>query len=273
MAAACGRRRRFGCAERRAALRQRPLDVDAPVNAPLRIAIGFLTRFPFAVHASIDARDQARSVAWYPAVGVLIGSVLATLAVLLRDAPPLLASALLVVAWVACTGALHLDGLADSADAWIGGMGDRTRTLAIMKDPRSGPAGVVALVLVLLVKFAALASLRAPAWPALLLAPTLARAGLVALVIGTPYARENGLATPLLAAPRAACAMAVAATVAAACFAFGRSGIVASIVCAIVWLLLRRASMRRLGGYTGDTAGALAECLEAATLTVLALGA
>lgn len=239
---------------------------------PLRIAIGFLTRFPFAVHGQLDAREHARSVACYPLVGILIGSVLAALAWCLRDAPPLMSAALLVAAWVACTGVLHLDGLADGADAWIGGIGDRARTLEIMKDPRSGPAGVVAVVLVLLLKFAALASLRAPAWQALLLAPMLARAALVALVTWMPYAREKGLATPLLDAPRTTCAIALTAT-ALACALFGRSGMLALIAGVLVWLLARRLCLRRIGGYTGDTAGALAECVETTVLIVLALGA
>ena len=64
-----------------------------------------------------------------------------------------------MLALIALTGGLHLDGLADSADAWVGGFGDRARTLEIMKDPRSGPAGVTAIVSLLLLKCAALASL------------------------------------------------------------------------------------------------------------------
>ena len=77
-------------------------------------------------------------------------------ALLLEGASPLLQAALLLALWVALTGALHLDGLADSADAWLGGFGDPARTLEIMKDPRSGPVAVVVLVLLLLLKFSAL---------------------------------------------------------------------------------------------------------------------
>jgi adenosylcobinamide-GDP ribazoletransferase len=69
----------------------------------------------------------------------------------------MLHAALLLTVWVLLSGGLHLDGLADSADAWLGGFGDRERTLTIMKDPRSGPIAVVVLVLVLLLKFCALA--------------------------------------------------------------------------------------------------------------------
>ncbi|WP_173644308.1 adenosylcobinamide-GDP ribazoletransferase, partial [Xanthomonas citri] len=92
----------------------------------------------------------------------------------------LLGAALLLSAWVWLTGALHLDGLADTTDAWVGGMGERRRTLAIMKDPASGPMAVTAVVLVLLLKCAALASLLAQAPTTLWLAPLLARSALVA---------------------------------------------------------------------------------------------
>lgn len=79
--------------------------------------------------------------------------------------------------WVGLSGGLHLDGLADTADAWIGGHADRQRTLEIMKDPRSGPIAVVVLLLVLLLKFAALVVLLGQgAWAGLLLAPWLGRA-------------------------------------------------------------------------------------------------
>ena len=223
----------------------------------LLLAIGFLTRLPVPSHAYDDPNAKAASLAWYPLVGVLIGLLLGALAWLLRDTPALLSSALLVLAWVGLTGALHLDGLADSADAWIGGMGDREKTLAIMKDPRCGPAGVVALVLMLLLKFAALASLGPAPGAALLLAPTLARAGLTALFLSTPYIRSGGLGSALSDAPRRACVIALLLTV-LGCVLFGGRGLLALLAAAVVFGLWRQACLNRLGGCTGDTAGALA---------------
>ena len=236
----------------------------------LLLAIGFLTRLPVPAHAYDDPQAKASSLAWYPLVGVLIGLVLGVLAWLLRDTPGLLSSALLVAGWVALTGALHLDGLADSADAWIGGMGDREKTLAIMKDPRSGPAGVVALVLALLLKFAALSSLAPAPWAALLLAPVLARAGLAALFLTTPYVRSGGLGTALGDAPRRACGLALALT-GLGCVLFGGRGLLALLLAAAVFGLWRQACLHRLGGCTGDTAGALAEMMEVAVLVGLAV--
>ena len=236
----------------------------------LLVAIGFLTRLPVPGYTYDDARAKAASLAWYPLVGALIGLLLGVLGWALRDTSALLSAGLLVTAWVAVTGALHLDGLADSADAWIGGMGDREKTLAIMKDPRSGPAGVVALVLLLLLKFSALTSLGPAPWAALLLAPLLSRASLAALFLTTPYVRSGGLGTALVDAPRQACMIAVLVS-AAACLAFGGRGLLALVLAAAVFGLWRRACMFRLGGCTGDTAGALAEMVEVAVLVGLAL--
>ena len=123
---------------------------------PLLIALQFLTSLPIRLPAMPTPRQQGRSLLHYPAVGLFLGALLWLAALLLEGASPLLQAALLLALWVALTGALHLDGLADSADAWLGGFGDPARTLEIMKDPRSGPVAVVVLVLLLLLKFSAL---------------------------------------------------------------------------------------------------------------------
>jgi len=236
----------------------------------LHVAIGFLTRLPVPTPPFDDKAAQAASVAWYPLVGALIGALLCVLAWILQGAPPVLSAALIVTAWVVLTGALHLDGLADSADAWIGGLGSRERTLDIMKDPRSGPAGVVALVLVLLLKFAALASLGSASQASLMLAPVLARAGLTALFVAMPYARREGLASALTQAPQQACSRSLGVTL-VSCLCFGVHGAIAVAAAALVWFAWRRACLKRLGGFTGDTAGALAEMTEVAVLVCAAL--
>lgn len=247
-------------------------------------ALGFLTRMPVPTAVFALADGQARSLPWYPAVGALLGAVLAGLAWLLPSEAPLLTAAVVVAAWAWLTGGLHLDGLADSADAWVGGLGDRARTLAIMKDPRSGPAGVVALVLVLLLKFASLASLLALrpdlAVLALLLAPMLARASLVEALLHLPYVRANGIGQGLPDASRAACHASLVATL-AACIVPGvlhwpprlpllLPGVVALLATVVVAMAWRRVCRRRLGGITGDTCGAQTEAVEAAVLLALA---
>ncbi|MEA9556806.1 adenosylcobinamide-GDP ribazoletransferase [Xanthomonas nasturtii] len=237
----------------------------------LLAAIGFLTRIPVPGAVFARAGVQTRSLPWYPAVGLLLGGVLCGLAWCLRDVAPLLGAALLLSAWTWLTGALHLDGLADMTDAWVGGMGDRARTLAIMKDPTSGPMAVTAVVLVLLLKCAALATLLPHAPGALWLAPLLSRAAVVAAFLTTPYVRAVGIGSALVAAPRTSLWLAlILATM--VCIA---AGMAIAALClgtaAVVFVLWRRACMQRLDGMTGDTCGALVELTETAVLVMLAV--
>ena len=210
---------------------------------------------------------------FYPLVGLIIGAVLATLHWLLTGTPVMLAAALLVVTWVLITGGLHLDGLADSADAWVGGLRNRERTLAIMKDPCCGPMGVVALVAVLIVKFAALATLVTTGdWIALLIAPVLARTALPALFVTTPYVRANGLGTSLAAhLPRPGAIAVVGVVLLAIPLFAGLHGLWMLVSGIVVFATLRMMMIKRIGGTTGDTAGALVELLETTLLVVASM--
>src|SRR5471030_449365 len=162
---------------------------------PFWIALQFLSSLPVRLPGMPEPGQMGRSLLFYPLVGVLFGVVLMALNTLLNGAPPMLHAALLLTAWVLLSGGLHLDGLADSADAWLGGFGDRERTLTIMKDPRSGPIAVVTLGLVLLLKFTALVALiEQHNGTALILAPLIGRASMLALFLTTRYVRAGGLA-------------------------------------------------------------------------------
>src|SRR4029453_5240544 len=98
----------------------------------------------------------------------------------------------LIALWAALTGGLHLDGLADTCDG-LGGGWSRERALSIMRDARSGPYGVTAIVLVLGLKAAAVTSLpEGLAWRALVLAPLLGRTGPLLLVRLCPPAPPGG---------------------------------------------------------------------------------
>jgi adenosylcobinamide-GDP ribazoletransferase len=242
------------------------------VPLPLLIALQFLTRLPIRLPGMPATEALGRSLLWYPLVGLLLGGVLLAAAWLLSGVFSPLAAALLLALWVLASGGLHLDGLADTADAWVGGFGDRERTLAIMKDPCCGPIAVVTLLLVLLLKFAALwALLESGQWLALLLAPLLGRGALLLLFLGTPYVREGGLGSAMAAhLPRRA-GWRVLLAVVVATLLCGWPGLLALASAALLFALCRRALLQRIGGTTGDTAGAVLELLECGVLVMLAL--
>lgn len=240
---------------------------------PFLIALQFLTCIPVRLRGMPEPHEIGRSLLYYPLVGLLIGGVLWVLAALTADAAPALQAALILTLWVGLTGALHLDGLADSADAWLGGYGDRERTLAIMKDPCSGPIAVTVLVLVLLLKFVALlALLENGELLALVIAPLLGRGALLGLFLSTPYVRPGGLGDALSTHMPRAKVRVVLVAVALGCLLTGTTGFVALLLAIFTAWLARRSMNHRLRGTTGDTAGALLELVECAVLVGLAMG-
>lgn len=239
---------------------------------PLLIALQFLTRLPVRLPRLPVPEENGRSLLWYPLVGLLLGAALLLVRWLLGDVSIWLQAALLLTLCVWFSGGLHLDGLADTADAWVGGYGDRERTLAIMKDPTCGPIGVISLVLVLLIKFAALvALLEVGQWGALLLAPWLGRWVLPLLLFTTPYVRPGGLGDvlarhmPRRSLPLLLCLHALGMLL------FGWVGLMALMVALLVVWVVRHYLCERLGGTTGDTAGALVELVETAALIACAV--
>jgi len=258
-----------------------PLDArPGPLRAFL-LAGRFLTRWPLPdpglPEAPFLAPAMGRAALFYPLIGLLLGALLALSALVLAPSPPLVGAVVLLILWVWSSGALHLDGLADCADAWVGGLGSRERTLEILKDPRSGAMGVVALVLVLLAKLAAIAALlEAGHASVLLLAPALARAQLLLLALTTPYARADGMGAAMRAhLPRAGgwavVALAWALSGVLALTGMGLAGVLPLLGAAWLFWRWRRSLIARLGGYTGDGAGALVELTEVVLLTGAAL--
>jgi len=241
------------------------------IAKPLLLALQFLTRIPVPQLREISPRDSGRSMLFYPLVGGVIGLLLFAADHLLHEAAPLLRAVILVALWVAITGALHLDGLADMVDGWIGGHGDRERTLAIMKDPYCGPMGVSALLMILLLKVAALEPLAGQGSYLLIVAPLLGRTLLLLLFLTTPYVRVGGLGETLAKAlPRPAAWISVVIILLGLLWVPGIEwGMLLAVM--LVFMLFRTALMSRLGGTTGDTAGALLEVCEVSVLLYAAL--
>lgn len=237
------------------------------------IALQFLSSLPVRLPGMPEPAQLGRSLLFYPLVGLLFGGLLWGLDALLLGTPLLLHGALLLTAWVLLSGGLHLDGLADSADAWLGGFGDRERTLLIMKDPRSGPIAVITLVLVLLLKFAALLALIEQRQTlALIIVPVLGRGALLGLFLTTPYVRAGGLGQALADhLPRHRGWQVLLACALGGVLVAGWVGVTALAIAVAVFIGLRQMMLRRLGGCTGDTAGALLELLEMVVLVGLVL--
>jgi adenosylcobinamide-GDP ribazoletransferase len=232
------------------------------------VAFRYLTVLPLPRRRAPG--DLGRAAGWFPVVGLGLGACLA-LASLAADrlVPPGVGAMLLVAFWAGLTGGLHLDGLADASDGFGGGW-SRERALSIMRDARSGPFGVTAIVLVLGLKAATVAALpEGLAWRALVLAPVLGRAGPLLLVCLCPAARPEGAGHALAANARWPSLLSgglVAIVVAVAMLgAWSALPLAGSALLAWGWAAYLR---RRIGGFTGDTLGALVEVTEAATLTL-----
>jgi adenosylcobinamide-GDP ribazoletransferase len=241
-------------------------------------ALALLTRVPVAHRVRVDERDLARGAALFPLVGAALGALAGGVAAgaAAAGATPLLAGALGVLAGTLASGALHLDGLADAADA----LGGRTPAdaLRIMRDHRLGAYGASALVLDLLVKAAALGGLASDdGWHALvpaLLAGALSRTVAAMLAAATPYARAPGsVAAGFTTAARRGPALAAVALALAGAALAGAGGAAQAAAAAAAALLVRRTALRRIGGATGDVLGAAVELAETAALVMAALRA
>lgn len=224
------------------------------------LALSFLTRIPTPHISRLDPADIGRSALYYPVVGVVLGVLLCILPWLLPAASPVLLAAVLTVLWAMLTGGLHLDGVADGADAWLGGWGDEEKTHRILKDSLVGAAGVIAVVAVMLLKFAALTVLlEQQLWWSVLFAPVLGRASVLLLFLTTPYVRRNGLGNAITDFLPPHFAWVITVFVLGVGFFLSLPGV---LVFLLVFYLLRRLMLQRLLGCTGDTAGAGIEVSE-----------
>lgn len=240
------------------------------------IALGLMTRIPVPSLFQIKENDSEKLYGWsvmfYPLIGLIIGGLLVFVlwcfSLLSLSTNGLIEAAIVLTVWVLITGALHLDGLADSADAWLGGYGDKQRTLEIMKDPYSGPAAVVSIVLILLLKFSSLSIVTVDEWVILILSPVLARTAIMILLATTPYVREGGMGeSAVKQLPKLIIWFVFIVVLAVSIFLLKEKSWGLLILIAIAYFL-RRLMLKRINGITGDTAGAMLEVMEVAVLLV-----
>lgn len=225
----------------------------------LRLAVGFLTVLPVRVPDPMGAGGLGRAALWFPFVGLGIGAGLWILDAPIRsNLPELAAAALIVALWAMVTGALHLDGFADSCDGLFA-PASPDRRLEIMADSRTGAFGVVGVSLLLMLKITAVSGLTNPI--ALVLAPVLGRSWMLPMAMMTP-ARGDGLGTRLhsglswrrMLAPGLAVVAVVALAGPRAWAALVASG---ATTLALGWL-----ARSHIGGQTGDVLGANCELAE-----------
>jgi adenosylcobinamide-GDP ribazoletransferase len=240
---------------------------------PLLAAIRFLTIVPLPASWETDEDDLARSLSWFPVVGLLIGLAASGLtAALAREFPPLVSAVVLVIVLAGVSQALHLDGLSDTADGFLSSR-PRERVLEIMRDSHIGAMGVVSIVLILLLKVASLGSMpTGDLWRAAVLMPVAGRCAILVQMAMLPYARpEGGLASIFYRGGRTGCAIGAVAALGLVGFLAARwAGLSAAGVTLVLVAVFSAYSYRRIGGATGDTLGASCELAEAATALTMA---
>lgn len=250
---------------------------------PFLITLQFLTRLPvsFILNKISDldplqdniytSDNMSRTLKYYPLVGLIVGAALLLFVFILQSFSQyhtFYIAGLVVFLWVLITGGLHLDGVADLADAWVGGLGDKEKTLTIMKDPACGPFGVTAIVFVILLKTIFIFELLNINYYLILLAPLLARTLVVILLMITPYVREQGMGSGLVSTSQKK------NNIVSIVFFFILAFILLTqlvsiaislfivLICALFSYLYRMKVMQRLDGITGDVAGAFIEYME-----------
>jgi adenosylcobinamide-GDP ribazoletransferase len=237
----------------------------------LRLAVSFLTILPVAIESANES-DVAASMAWFPLVGVAMGIAFAiedrALSFLIGHA---VRSAIIVLSMAVLSGAVHLDGLADTADA-LGAGRDRIRALEILRDSRIGAFGAIALFFALGLKVLALAGMSGrPRLAALILAPMFGRLALVAVSYKIDYLRSSGAGSTMLerGSERNLTIAAVIAVLATLPF-FSQRILVTLAITVVTTVAMRSFYRRWLGGITGDLIGACGEIVEMLAMLTIA---
>ncbi len=233
----------------------------------LRIAFGLMTTLRFKLPEDWSAGDSGRASVWFPFVGLVVGALTwLTWTGSMLVFPPLVAGVVTLIAWVALTGGLHLDGFGDCCDGLFVSASIERR-LEIMKDPRMGAFGVIGLVLVLLLKATTLASLTPISSLGILLAASFARwcilpAGLL------PLARPSGMGADFVAGFRRSFLWWGAIIPLVLAFLLGIRGIFALLAGLLGMAFILWLAKSRIGGVTGDVFGMIVEIVEVIVLLV-----
>ncbi len=237
------------------------------------VAQTFLTRIPCPAFVDHGPGALAKSTVYFPLVGLFIG-LLASGVFFTASAiwTPLIAATLTIAFSIAITGAFHEDGLADSADG-LGGGFTLERKLEIMRDSRIGTYGSVALILSILLRVTALAEIPTEyIIPALVIAHMAGRWSSLPLIIFNQYLREDGTGKPF--AESVGVVSFYTATLYSSIIVLLLLGLPAFNIIITIVLITISAHFylrKKIGGITGDTLGAINQCIEIAVFLFFAI--
>ena len=240
----------------------------------LWVALGLLTRLPLPARDWDDARPAALAAWAYPLVGLVVGAIAACVAYCAHKfgAPAMVTAGLALTAMIVITGAMHEDGLADSADGLWGG-NSAERRLEIMKDSHIGAYGVIALILGLGLRWAALSALIAGGaiFAPLIAAAIISRSAMAYVMDIMPNARETGLSHMTGRPGKPATRITAGIAAVAALVGFGWSGLWLIAVAGLAILACAQIAQRKIAGQTGDILGATQQVTEIALLIAMTL--
>jgi adenosylcobinamide-GDP ribazoletransferase len=247
-----------------------PRDISG-LGRDLASGLGLLTRLPVPLSMAAQARRGAEAAWAWPLVGVVVGGIAACAgAVLMAMGVPVTVAAVGVLAASAVvTGALHEDGLADTVDGFFGGW-TRERRLEIMKDSHIGSYGVLALVLTVLARWAALCAVMPLSLWAFVAVAAMSRAPMAVVMWALPNARGRGLAHGVGSPDFQAVWVGVALALIVGVLAVEMVAVGVALGMAVAVLGMMALARARIGGQTGDVLGACQQVAEVVGLVVLA---
>lgn len=230
------------------------------------IALQFLTRIPVKIKEEIEPQAYSRSMAWFPLVGLVLGLCLVVVfKIALLFFPRAVAEILVICAYVFLTGALHIDGLADTWDGICGGKGDKEKTLEIMKDSSVGAMGSLAISLDLLLRFILLDSLPlAKLAQGLIAMAVLGRWAQVLFVLNSPLSKPQSSAGYFGHSLSPSIVILATGLMLSLCIFMIKPLTLISILAflSLIILFYRNYCRRKIGGITGDTIGMVNETSE-----------
>ena len=236
------------------------------VMKPLLTALQFLTILPIKIER-IEDKDYGKAVFYFPFAGIIIGSLLSLFLLFLNTLPKALISSLILLASIVLTGAIHLDGLADTSDGFYGGRG-KEDILNIMRDKRIGAIGAVALFSVLICKYSLFYSIpNGLLWEFLILSCSFSRWAQSIACSFFNYAREEGKAKNFIEfSNKRDCYLSGIFVLLIFILLAKFKGALIFFISLFICLIFMHYISKKIGGMSGDTIGAINEVAEISVL-------